>query len=222
VAEQLPEQIATERDAAIKQAMQGFERLTMNAFDETEKKTLVMIDAAADRITAERQAAIEQLMKEFAAERKRTIDDLLDEDERMRVLLADMRQTLLVGNDLLTTAKYLTDSLKPSGEDVEGAASAEPVDIEDYHTLLKEASTLIGQLHAMLKTVDQLGIKSALPAIIGAIETVEQKGERWVYLAFILGVALILIFLVGAVIASLIYRHIANRMFSTGSKQLES
>ena len=222
VAEQLPSQIAAERDATIKQAMGGFSQLTMNAFDETEKKTLVMIDAAADRITAERQAAIEQLMKEFAAERKRTIDDLLNEDERMRVLLADMRQTLLVGNDLLTTAKSLTDSLKPPGEDDKGAASAEPVDIEDYHTLLKEASTLIGQLHAMLETVDQLGMESALPAIIGAIETVEQKGERGVYLAFILAVALILIFLIGAVIASLIYRHIANRMFSTGSKQLES
>jgi hypothetical protein len=126
VAEQLPEQIATERDATIKQAMHGFERLTINAFDQTEKKTLIMIDAAVDRITAERQAAIEQLMQEFAAERKRTI------------------------------------------------------------------------------------------------EAVEQKGERWVYFAFILGVALILIFLVGAVIASLVYRHLANRMFPIVSKQAAS
>lgn len=222
VAEQLPSQIAAERDATIKQAMGGFSELTMSAFDETEKKTLVMIDAAADRIAQERKVAIEQLMKEFAAERKRTIDDLLDEDERMRVLLADMRQTLLAGNDVLMTAKSLTDSLKPTDGELQDEVSTAPVDIEDYHTLLKEASTLIGQLHAMLKTVDQLGMESALPAIIGAVETVEQKGERWVYFAFILGVALILIFLVGAVIASLIYRHIANRMFSTLPKQVES
>ncbi len=222
VAEQLPEQIAAERDATIKQAMEGFSQLTMNAFNETEKKTLVMIDAAADRITAERQAAIEQLMKEFAAERKRTIDDLLDEDQRMRVLLADMRQTLVVGNDLLTTAKALTDNLKPPGEEIEGKAVVAPVDIDDYHTLLQEASTLIGQLHDTLKTVDHMGIQSLLPAIIGAIETVEQKGERWVYLSFTLGVALIVVFLVGAVIASLVYRHIANRMFPSASMQAEA
>jgi len=74
----------------------------------------------------------------------------------------------------------------------------------------------------MLKTVDQLGMESALPAIIGAFKTFEQKGERWVYLAFILDVALILISTVGAVIASLIYQHIANRMFSTVPKQAES
>lgn len=213
VAEQLPGKIAAERDATIKQAMGGFSQLTMNAFDETEKKTIVMIDAAADRISQERKAAIEQLMKEFAAERKRTIDDLLDEDERMRVLLADMRQTLVAGNDLFIAAKSLSDSLKPPGEKSQAETSAAPVNIDDYHTLLKEASTLTGQVHAMLKTVDQLGMESVLPAIIGAIETVEQKGERWVYLAFILGVALILIFLVGAVIASLVHRHIANRIF---------
>lgn len=133
-----------------------------------------------------------------------------------------MRQTLLVGNDVLMTAKSLTDSLKPTDGELQDDVSAAPADIEDYHTLLKEASTLTGQVHAMLKTVDQLGMESALPAIIGAIETVEQKGERWVYLSFSLGVALILLFLVGAVIASLIYRHIANRMFSTVPKQAES
>jgi len=62
----------------------------------------------------------------------------------MRLLLADMRQTLLVGNDVLMTAKSLTDSLKPTDGELQDEVSAAPVDIEDYHALLKEASTLVG------------------------------------------------------------------------------
>jgi hypothetical protein len=71
IAEQLPDQIVAERDRTIKQAMENITKLTITAMDETEKKTLVMIEAAANRVSRERKAAIEQLMKEFSVERNK-------------------------------------------------------------------------------------------------------------------------------------------------------
>lgn len=213
IAEQLPDQIAAERDRTIKQAMEKITTLTITAMDETEKKTLVMIEEAANRVSQERKAAIKQLMNEFSVERKQTIEDFLKEDQRMRGLLGELRQTLLVGNDILESVNTLTQTLDLGPKETQAGESARPFEIKDYQATLKEASTTIGQLHDMLKTVDQMGLEKTLPQIVGAVETIEERGEKWVIFAFVLGVALILVFLIGAVIASLVYRHIANRIF---------
>jgi uncharacterized integral membrane protein len=42
-----------------------------------------------------------------------------------------------------------------------------------------------------------------IPQLIAASETAEEKGQAWVVFAFSLGIALILAFLVGSVIAML-------------------
>ncbi len=61
-----------------------------------------------------------------------------------------------------------------------------------------------------------------MPQIVKAVETVEEKGEKWINFSFILGIALIVVFLVGAVIASLIYRHFAIRIFGSALQQARS
>ncbi len=213
IAEQLPDQIAVERDKTIKQAMENITALTITAMDETEKKTLVMIEEAANRVSREREAAIKHLMSEFSVERKQIIEDFLNEDQRMRGLLGELRRTLLVGNDILQSVNTLTQTLDLGSEETQAGDPARPFEIKDYQATLKEASTTIGQLHDMLKTIDQMGLERTLPQIVRAVEAIEERGEKWVFLAFILGVALILIFLLGAVIASLVYRHFANRIF---------
>ena len=57
-----------------------------------------------------------------------------------------------------------------------------------------------------------------LPQIIVGLETVEEKGQAWVIFAFFLGIALILVFLVGFVISMLAYRYFAGRFFEPSSK----
>ena len=213
VAEQLPEKIAAERDTTIKQAMDNITRFTMTTMDETAKKTLAMIDTTATRLSKEREAAIRQLMHEFSAERKRTIEDFLNEDERMRGLLSAVQLTLAEGNKLVVSADSLVKGLNLQPGDAKAASPAKPFDIKDYQVTLKEASNTISQLHGLVRTIDQMGLEKTLPHIVKAVETVEQKGEKWVILAFILGISLIVVFLVGAVLASLIYRHFAIRIF---------
>jgi len=213
VAEKLPDQIATERDTTIKQAMENITNLMMTTMDETAKKTLTMIDATAKKVSLEREEAIRQLMDEFSAERKRTIEDFLNEDQRMRGLLSEVQLTLAEGNKLIGSADSLVKGLNLKPSEAKSAAPAKPFDIKDYQVTLKEASNTILQLHGLVRTMDQMGLEKSLPQIITAVETVEQKGQKWVYLAFILGIALIVLFLIGAVIASLIYRHFAYRIF---------
>jgi len=216
VAEQLPDQIAIERDTTIKQAMENITRLMMTTMDETAKKTITMIDAAAKKVSLEREAAIRQLMDEFSAERKRTIEDFLNEDKRMRGLLSEVQLTLAEGNKLIVSADSLVKGLNLKPGEAKAAAPAKPFDIKDYQVTLKEASNTILQLHGLVRTMDQMGLEKTLPQIVKAVETVEEKGTKWIYFSFILGIALIVIFLIGAVIASLIYRHFAIRIF--GSK----
>ena len=222
VAEQLPQQIAAERDTTIKQAMENITQLTMTTMDETAQKTMDMIDATAKKFSKEREAAIRQLMDEFSAERKRTIEDFLNEDQRMRGLLSAIQLTLAEGNKLIGSADSLVKSLNLQPSAAKSAAPSKPFDINDYQATLKEASNTLYHLKGLVKLVNQMGLEKTLPHIVKAVETVEQKGEKWVILGFVLGIALIVVFLVGAVIASLIYRHFANRIFGSRPQQVRS
>jgi hypothetical protein len=111
VAEQLPEKIAQERDLTIRQAMKSITDLMVTVMDETENKTIVMLDAAVKRLSQEREAAIRQLMDEFSAERERTIEDFLNEDQRMRGLLSEVQHTLAEGNKLIISVDSLVNGL---------------------------------------------------------------------------------------------------------------
>jgi hypothetical protein len=70
---------------------------------------------------------------------------------------------------------------------------------------------------AIKQLVDQAAIEGrrTIEEFLEAIEEVEAKGGRWVTYSFLLGIALILIFLVGAVVAMLTYRYVSQRMFET-------
>ncbi len=133
--------------------------------------------------------------------------------------MTDLRQTLVAGNELLTSAKILTERLNLSASEASNGVTSKPFDIKDYQATLTDASTVIKQLDGLVKTVEQLmispGWENSLPRIIEAIEQVEAKGGRWVTYSFLLGIALILIFLVGSVAAMLAYRYFSQRMFES-------
>ena len=80
-AENLPDKIAKERKATIKQAMEN--------------------------ISKERSAAITQFISELSAERKAALNDFFAEEERIGGLLSDLKQTLEVGNELIVSANAL-------------------------------------------------------------------------------------------------------------------
>ena len=189
VAEKLPDDIAKERDATINQLL--------------------------DRISDERENTITQLMQEIDRERRQTIEDFLAEEKRISGLLTDLKLTLVSGNDLLISTNSIIDRLNFGPREMSAEEPSKPFDIKDYQATLQEASTAIVTLHELVKTIDQMGLENNLPAITTAIEKMGQQGEEWVLQAFMLGVVLILVFLIGSVLAMISYRYIAQKMLST-------
>jgi hypothetical protein len=154
-------------------------------------------------------------MQEIARERRQTIEEFLAEEKRIRGLLTELKMTLVSGNELLVSTNALLAHLNVGQAEGGETALSRPFDIKDYQATLQEASTAIVKLDGLVKTIDQMGLENKLPTIITAIEKLGQQGEEWVLQAFMLGVVLILILLIGLVFAMLSYRYIAQKMLST-------
>ncbi len=128
-----------------------------------------------------------------------------------------MRLTLIEGNKLAVSADSIIKELNIGAEEQESTPPSEPFNIIDYKNTISEVTNLIVQLHGLVDTLNKMGFKKLLPEILIAVETFEDKGAKWVYWGLILGIVLIAVFLTGAVVATLIYRYLANRIF--GPKQ---
>ena len=102
--DQLPEMIARERSAAISQSMQE-----INAWSRT------AIDQTMNSISAEREQALRQVFSEFNKERQNTLADMLAEEQTYSRLLAEMRDTLQSGNQLILSANELAKMLPDPG-----------------------------------------------------------------------------------------------------------
>ncbi len=115
----------------------------------------------------------------------------------------------------MISTNAILDRLNIGQREVGATEPSKPFDIKDYQATLQEASTAIATLHELVKTIDQMGLENKLPAITNAIEKIGQQGEEWVLQAFMLGVILILILLIGSVFAMLTYRYVTQKMLST-------
>jgi len=201
-------------------------KLMLLSIEETAKKLSIEREEAIKQImgefSAEREGAIKQIMDEFSAERKQIFDDFLKEDQHVKALLSDIRLTLSEGNKLIGSADSLMTHLNLQPGEESSTSASEPFDIKDYQATLQEATNTVMQLNTLVNTIDKMGLEKTLPQITLAVQTIEEKGEKWVNLTFMLGLGLITIFLCGAIVASLIYRYLANRLFGSVTKQKHS
>jgi hypothetical protein len=168
-----------------------------------------------DDIAIERDTTINKVMQEVARQRRETIEDFLAEEKRIRGLLTDLKLMLASGNDLLTSTNATLDRLNFGQGEMGSAEPSRPFDIRDYQAALQEASRALLTLHELVKTIDQMGLENRLPAITKAIDKIGRQGEEWLLLAFMLGVVLILVLLIGSVFAMFAYRSLTQKMLST-------
>ena len=155
------------------------------------------------------------------------IKDFISEEQGMEGLLKKLRQTLETGNELVTSTNILIDRLNSDqAEPGETASPAEPFNIKDYQATLVEASKTIQQLDRLIKTFDQImlspGWEQALPRIVEAFDRVGAVGDKRITHAFFLGLAFILIFLVGQFFTFLAYRYASLRLFGSMPKESPS
>ncbi len=86
---------------------------------------------------------------------------------------------------------------KAQGDGQSGHES-EPFDITDYQATLVEASKVIQQTDALVKTINNFLLspewEQGLPRFIEALDSAGKEGGEWATHAFLLGTGLILIF----------------------------
>lgn len=194
-AEQLPAQISGERDEAIRQ--------------------LVI------EIATLRTETVDQVLAGIATEREQTIEQFAAEEERLRGVFTELRQTVEAGNELTVSAGTLIDKLDfgPPADGTSPVEPAKPFDIEDYRATLVEAGVAIRDLDKLVGTthrlVDSRGVEQLAPQLIASMDGMTQEARRIVNHVFFLAVLLIVITLASYVIARLAYRWLALRLLGS-------
>jgi hypothetical protein len=204
--EKLPDRFADERNITIKLVMDRVKMLREN-----------IVSDVMDRVTIERKAAIEQLMDQLANERKSLMRDLASEEEGVRPLLADLNLTLTTANNLVTSANSLTDKLGMGQPKEPAEEPSEPFDIKDYQETMVQASTVIGQVDGLLRTMEHVvsspGWEKTLKVFVETVDRAEKEGEEFVDHTVWKIILLIVIFLIGLLIVLICQQYFSKRVF---------
>jgi hypothetical protein len=92
-------------------------------------------------ISAEREQTRNHFFSEFSKERHGTLEDLLAEEKTYSRLLAEMRDTLQSGNQLILSASELLKILPVPDEAASDSSpdeAAQPMTIDDYRAALSD------------------------------------------------------------------------------------
>ena len=201
--DQLPEMIARERSAAISQSMQE-----INAWSRT------AIDQTMHGISAEREQALRQVFSEFNKERQNTLADMLAEEQTYSRLLAEMRDTIQAGNQLVLSANELAKMLPTPDPNETEAAPA--MTIEDYRTILADVRLTLTELNSLMGGVGQTADSPALEKITQLIATsmdkAGQEGEELIDLSFKRGMLLVLFAVIALLLAQIMYSLIKRKL----------
>jgi len=185
-AEKLPDQIAAERNATIKQAMKS--------------------------IAQERIGAINQIAATLSSERKAVIDAFTAEEEHIRGLLTDLRQTIETGNQFMGSLNALATQFKSANP----SQPAKPFDIRDYQMTLSELSHSAQELTKLAAMLDRISDKvvanQLIPKVENALDRAESKGKELIDHTMRQMILLILIGLIGYIIAKLLIEYISNKI----------
>lgn len=185
VVEQLPKTITTERETTIKQAF--------------------------DAMSAERIAAIDQILYGLANERENTLKDLIAEEQSVKGLVTELRETIVEGNKLLASATVLAEKFDVD-EAHSRAEEAKSFDIKEYQNTIEASTKLVEAAHRL---VDTGRVEKLVEQLTLAIDEVENTGEDLVDHTFRQGILLIVIWLIGYVIAKLAYDTISRKRMAS-------
>lgn len=192
VAEQLPQQITTERTETILQL--------------------------AEEFAAERKETVDHVFVNIAKERQLIVDQLAAEEQRLTGVLAELRTTIEAGNELTLSVDGLAERLDLGGESAteDLGEPVKPFDIEDYRQTLIQASAAIHDLNELVGSthslVDSEGAERLVPEVTAAIDDVGSMAHEMIDRVFHRALFFLLIALVGFVAARLAYNWLEIRI----------
>ena len=153
-------------------------------------------------VNDQRQAAIQQVL-----------DGLTDQGNKSRELLTDTRSTLdsasAAATNINAAILSLTEFVKyvsPTNTSSAVNTNSKPFNVLDYGTAAAQIGAAANNLNVLLTTVNQ-----SAPEIAQLGQQTNDNADRFLRRLFWMSLILIVILLVGAVVAGLAYRALANR-----------
>ena len=190
-------------------ASQSTERLALSmeelpiAFNRERQE---FIEQTFSRLTAERQAAINHAMDRFAVERQKTLEDFLAEEERLKGLLTELRETLTAGSGLVVATNDLVEKLN--------LGQGPSFDINEYKKAIEETTMAIAQLNQLVGEANLMlnssGWENLFPKFEKTIDRVGEESNEIIDHTFLRGIFLLLIWFVGYIVAKLTLQRISS------------
>jgi hypothetical protein len=162
----------------------------------------------------ERKALIEQTMDRLAEERKKTINDFLAQEARLKGILTDIKQAAIETNKLMISLNSFTDYLE--SESPEGS---QPFVINDYKETAAEIGKAGSQLNSLVDSLNRYlnspGMEKLLPQIEHAIGAAGDESKALINHSFGLAALLILIWFVTYIIAKLVVNYFSKKIVNS-------
>jgi hypothetical protein len=158
----------------------------------------------------------EQLPGQVSAEREAILNALQSQEKNLAPLVNDVRETLTAGTQmstsLNTTLGTFTGLMKlfgvgqPTTNSVPDTNSP-PFNILDYGKTAERVGAMAKDINTLVTTVNQ-----SVPQVDRLSQNATAEAQKVVDRAFRLGLVLIAVLLIGAVLASLVYRFFAEKL----------
>jgi hypothetical protein len=174
------------------------------------------LDSATDSLSRVAELAdrlgptVERLEMLLPGDPDRLAGALAAGDERLHDLLAEVRATAEALNGTLETANRVAASVElPAG-------SLEALESGEIQAALREVSIALEHLEAVVtgaeRLLDSEELAEVAPQLGAALDRVSGAGENLIDQAFVAGVKLIVVFLIGVLLVLLAYRYLSTRV----------
>ena len=162
-----------------------------------------------------------QLPDDFARERKILLDQLMEQEERLRALSSEIRDTLTAGDAMAQAVNGAARSLDALFEGVRTGRrpGAQPFEIRDYAETAKEIGAAAQQLDSLLTMLGQLpsapGLDDGLAQLEQRVDSLLARTALWIG-------SLILFSIVSFFLVLFAFRYASKRVLQSGGKQAEN
>ncbi len=207
--------------ASVEQISQDVDELNARFPELISAERRAILEQLDQTIDEQRQKSIDQALAGISAERRALIDQLSDQEEQLRPLVTDLRQTV-------DSATALSDSVRSTTEQFEELAKllrldepgesdpdAESTDIRDVTEALREttraAEELVRLSESIKGTTDPAALEERLVMIEQRLVNAEQSANRIMDRAFRLALTLVIVLVVGLLVVVVLGAWLKSR-----------
>lgn len=159
-------------------------------------------------INEQREKSIEQALEGISAERKALIDQLAAQEEDLRPMITDLRNTVdsatALSDSVRSTTEQFEQLAKVLNLDEPGDPDAEPTDLADVAEVLREttraAEELVRLSESIKGTTDPAALEERLVMIEQRLMNAENTANRIMDRAFRLAMTLVIALVVGLLV----------------------